>query len=56
MKERRPIPPRSLGRAFAAFFVACLPLFAGVAEDAERAWNAGDHAAALELYEQVLAD
>ena len=37
-----------------AVLVACLPVWAGVADDAESAWNAGDHSRALELYERVL--
>jgi len=54
MRKRRPIPPRSLVRVFATVLVASLPVWAGVAEDADRAWGSGDHEAALELYDQVL--
>ena len=54
MKQRRPIPPRSFGWVIVAAVAACLPVWAGVAEDADRAWATGDHATALELYEVVL--
>ena len=54
MRKRRPTPPRSFGWVIFAAFVACLPVWANVAEDADRAWVAGDHATALELYDRVL--
>ncbi len=56
MSERRANPLRSLGRVVAVLLLAGLPALAGGVEDAERAWNSGDHAAAFELYEQVLVD
>jgi tetratricopeptide (TPR) repeat protein len=54
MKKRRPIPPRSLARVFVVVLAVCLPVWAGLAEDADRAWSSGDHAKALRLYERVL--
>lgn len=56
MKKYRPTPPRSFGRIIVAAIVACLPVWAGVAEDADRAWVSGDHVTALELYEGVLEE
>ena len=56
MRQHRPIPPRSFGWVIVAALAACLPVWAGVAEDADRAWVAGDHATALELYNRVLEE
>jgi len=55
MKQSRPTSPRFLGWVFVAL-AACLPVWAGIPEDADRAWAAGDHAAALELYGRVLEE
>jgi tetratricopeptide (TPR) repeat protein len=54
MKKRRPIAPRFLDRVFVVALAACLPVWAGLAEDADRAWNSGDHAKALRFYDRVL--
>ena len=56
MRKRRPIPPRYFGRVFVVALAACLPVWAGLAEDADRAWNSGDHAKALRLYDRVLGE
>ena len=56
MKKRYPNLPRLVSRVLVVAFAACLPVWAGAAEDADRAWNTGDHASALNLYERVLVD
>jgi tetratricopeptide (TPR) repeat protein len=54
MRLHGPNPPRSIGWVLIVAVAALTPVFAGVEEDADRAWGAGDHELALELYEQVL--
>jgi tetratricopeptide (TPR) repeat protein len=56
MRLHGPNPPRSIGWVLIVAIAASAPVFAGVEEDADRAWGAGEHAQALELYDQLLEE